>query len=93
MEQKITENRQKLLSFSGRAEHDRHVSEHDSSLTASLTAQGTSMTAAFVKKRLKNLLFFKKRACHARSLSCQASCQATVMLPDMPVMLGPARKT
>ena len=42
---------EKLLSFSGRAEHDRHDSEHDSSLTASLTAQGTSMTGSFFKEK------------------------------------------
>ena len=53
---------EKLLSFSGRAEHDSMSASMTASLTASLTAQGTSMTAAFVKKRLINQLFFKKLA-------------------------------
>ena len=42
---------EKLLSFSGRAEHDSMSASMTASLTASLTAQGTSMTGSFFKEK------------------------------------------
>ena len=85
---------EKLLSFFFRAGPSM------TGMTASMTVawqlawqlKERAWQAIFLKKSRFFSLFFKKIACHARSLSCQASCQATVMLAVMPVMLGPARK-